>query len=277
VVVQPPIFGVPTHHPAKEGNSTCRPTIMSHLFVGTSGWNYKHWWNGVFYARDLKPANWLSYFGTQFETVEINNSFYGLPTEAAFQSWRAQTPKDFTFAVKASRYLTHIKRLREPAEPLDLFFSRARHLEEKLGPILFQLPPRFKCDCERLEVFLRALRAHPFGKTVRAVLEVRDRTWLVEPVFDLLRQFRTCLCFADWKDVRVEEPVTADFVYVRRHSGKAADGNYGHRALESDVERITVWLGQKLDVYIYFNNDWKGYALENARYVRDRLLVPVKT
>jgi uncharacterized protein YecE (DUF72 family) len=250
---------------------------MSHLYVGTSGWNYKHWWNGVFYANDLKPANWLSYFVTQFDTVEINNSFYRLPTEAAFQSWRAQSSKNFTFAVKASRYLTHLKRLREPEEPLDLFFSRARHLKEKLGPILFQLPPRFKCDLERLEVFLHAIRAHPLGKTVRPVLEIRDRSWLVEPVFDLLRRYRTCLCFADWKDVPVVEPVTAGFVYVRRHSGKAGDGNYGRRELNADVERIMEWLGRGLDVYIYFNNDWKGYALENARYVKNQLLVQPPT
>src|SRR5437867_9522122 len=123
---------------------------MPTAFIGTSGWNYKHWWDGVFYAKELKPANWLGHFVGHFDTVEINNSFYRLPSEAAFQSWRKQAPKGFTFAVKASRYLTHIKRLKDPEEPVDLFFSRAKFLGDKLGPILFQLPPRFKCDLERL-------------------------------------------------------------------------------------------------------------------------------
>ena len=248
---------------------------MAHVYIGTSGWNYKHWWNGIFYPKTLKPADWLKYFAERFDTVEINNSFYRLPSEEAFRSWRKQAPAGFTFAIKASRYLTHIKRLRDPAEPLDLFFSRARLLRETLGPILFQLPPKFKCDLERLEIFLHALRAHRFGKKVKAVLEVRDSTWLAPPVYDLLRRFHVCLCFADWRDLPVEDPVTADFVYVRRHSGKAG-GNYSRKELDCDIERIERWLQERLDVYIYFNNDWKGYAIKNALYIKEKLLDLVK-
>jgi uncharacterized protein YecE (DUF72 family) len=244
---------------------------MAIAYIGTSGWNYKHWWNGEFYDRDLKPPQWLAFFAQHFDTVEINNSFYRLPSEAAFQNWRTQVPPQFTFAVKASRYLTHIKRLKDPDEPLDLFFSRAKHLKDRLGPILFQLPPRFKVDLERLEVFLRALKTNRIGKKVRAALEVRDATWLVPAVFALLRKYRVALCFADWRDMHVTEPVTADFVYVRRHYGTAGGGNYGKADLDRDVKQIRGWLKDDLDVYVYFNNDMGGHAIRNAQYVRRAL------
>jgi len=245
--------------------------IVGQALIGTSGWNYKHWWNGVFYSKNLRPNTWLPYFAGQFDTVEINNSFYRLPTEETFKSWRDQVPDRFVFAVKASRFLTHIKRLKDPAEPIDLFFSRAKHLRESLGPVLFQLPPKFKCDLERLEIFLRALRAHPVGKRSRNVLEVRDVTWLTRRVYDVLERFNVCLCFADWRDLQIEAPVTAGYVYVRRHYGKGRDGNYSRPELDRDVRQIHDWLDQKLDVFMYFNNDWKGYAVKNARYVKEQL------
>jgi uncharacterized protein YecE (DUF72 family) len=180
---------------------------MARAYIGTSGWNYKHWWNGEFYKKELKPALWLEYFTEHFETVEINNSFYRLPAEETFKNWRKRVPADFKFAVKASRFLTHIKRLKDPEEPLDLFFSRAKHLKETLGPVLFQLPPQMKVDVPRLEIFLAALKTHGGGKKVRCVLEVRDATWLVPEVFDLLKKFRTALCLADWKETHVTGPI----------------------------------------------------------------------
>lgn len=245
---------------------------MARAYVGTSGWNYKHWWNGVFYAKELKQAHWLEFFSGHFDTVEINNSFYRLPTEEAFRNWRIRVPPQFVFAVKASRFLTHIKRLKDPEEPLDLFFSRAKHLREHLGPILFQLPPGFKADLRRLENFLKALKPRVQRKKYRCVLEVRDASWLVPPVFDLLRHYRTALCFADWRDTHVTEPITSDFVYMRRHAGQAGDGNYGRDEMQRDVKQIQQWLTTGLDVYVYYNNDWKGYALENAKFVKNRLL-----
>ena len=124
--------------------------MAANAHIGTSGWNYKHWWNNEFYASSLKPADWLEFFAEHFSTVEINNSFYRLPAESAFQNWRIQVPLRFVFAVKASRFLTHIKRLKDPDQPLDLFFSRAEHLNEHLGPVLFQLPPRFKVDLDQI-------------------------------------------------------------------------------------------------------------------------------
>src|SRR5262245_34958295 len=131
---------------------------MGHAYIGTSGWNYKHWSNNQFYPKGLRTSDWLEFLARQFDTVEINSSFYRLPSEKAFQNWRTQVPPKFTFAVKASRFLTHIKRLKDPAQPLNLFFSRAVHLGDRLGPVLFQLPPRFKINLERLEIFLAALK-----------------------------------------------------------------------------------------------------------------------
>jgi len=245
--------------------------MKGRAFVGTSGWNYKHWWNGEFYEKELKPSRWLEFFAEHFDTVEINNSFYRLPDENTFKNWRNRVPHEFIFAVKASRFLTHIKRLKDPEQPLDLFFSRAKFLKERLGPVLFQLPPRMKVDLERLGTFLRALKKHGGGKKVRCVLEVRDATWLVPPVFDLLHRFGLALCFADWRDVPIIEPVTSDFVYVRRHYGRAGGGNYGKRELNRDVARIQKWLGAGLDVYMYFNNDMGGHAIRNAKYVQARV------
>jgi len=173
--------------------------------------------------------------------------------------------------VKASRFLTHIKRLKEPEGPLDLFFSRARALKNRLGPVLFQLPPRFKIDIQRLQNFLAALKTHNTKKNLRFVIEVRDPTWVVPPVFELLRRNRVALCFADWRDMHVTEPVTADFVYVRRHYGRAGGGNYARKDLNRDVDQIRGWLKRKLDVYLYFNNDMGGHAIRNAKYVKKAL------
>jgi len=244
---------------------------MARVYVGTSGWNYKHWWNNEFYPKELKSSQWLEFFAEHFDSVEINNSFYRLPQEETFKNWRKRVPDRFTFAVKASRFLTHIKRLNDPEEPLDLFFSRAKYLKERLGPVLFQLPPRMRADLERLDIFLRTLKSHSVGKKVRSVLEVRDASWLVAPVFDLLKEYRVALCFADWRDLPITEPVTSDFVYVRRHYGSAGGGNYGKRELDSDVAQIKKWLAQELDVYVYFNNDMGGHAIRNAKYVQERV------
>jgi uncharacterized protein YecE (DUF72 family) len=245
--------------------------MATRAHIGTSGWNYKHWSNGQFYPQDLQASEWLKFFAQRFKTVEINNSFYRLPSEAAFQNWRNQVPQDFIFAVKASRFLTHIKRLKDPEQPLELFFSRAKHLEDRLGPVLFQLPPRFKLNLERLEIFLAALRPHMAGTRRRCAIEVRDATWLVPPVFDLLRGHGVALCFADWRVMPVSEPVTSDFVYVRRHSGPAKGGNYPTKNLDRDADRIRAWLKAGLDVYVYFNNDLGGHAIRNANYIRQAL------
>ena len=244
---------------------------MAKAYIGTSGWNYRHWWNGEFYPKELKPTQWLSYFVQHFDTVEINNSFYRLPSKETFEAWRKQVPSGFVFAVKASRFLTHIKRLKDPEDPLDLFFSRAKHLREHLGPSLFQLPPQLKADFERLDVFLHALDTRGARKHRRCAIEVRDATWLVPPVFDQLRRHGVALCFADWREIQVLQPVTADFVYIRRHYGPGKGGNYPQKELDRDVMKIHEWLKSGLDVYLYFNNDMGGHAVRNAKYVKDAL------
>jgi uncharacterized protein YecE (DUF72 family) len=244
---------------------------MGQAHIGASGWNYKHWAKGVFYPNGLKPAEWLPYYAQQLRSVEINNTFYRLPGEATFQNWRTHVPQDFVFSVKASRFITHIKRLKEPEEPLDLFFSRVQHLKDRLGPVLFQLPPRFMFDPARLEVFLTSLKPHLKRSGRRCAIEVRDRTWLVEPVFEMLRAYGVALCFADWREMPVTGPITADFIYVRRHHGRGEGGNYTQDALDRDVAQISSWLGSGFDVFVYFNNDLGGYAIRNARYVQDAL------
>ncbi len=193
---------------------------MGKAYIGTSGWNYKHWSQGVSYPKDLKPSEWLKYFVGYFDTVEINNSFYRLPSEAVFQSWRTRVPHHFVFAVKASRFITHIKRLKDPEEPLALFFSRVKYLKERLGPILFQLPPLFRLDLDRLAIFLRALETHAVGPRRRRVIEVRDGTWLVPPVYEQLRKHNVALCFDEWLGRGLDV-----YVYFNNDMGGHAIGN----------------------------------------------------
>jgi uncharacterized protein YecE (DUF72 family) len=241
---------------------------VAKAYIGTSGWNYKHWADGVFYPAQLRPSEWLEFYAEHFDTVEINNSFYRLPSEETFKSWRGRVPSGFIFAVKASRFLTHLKRLKDPEDPLDLFFSRSRNLRETRGPILFQLPPQLRADIPRLENFLDALKRHT-SRGVRATLEVRHESWLDTKVFMLLRDYQVALCFADWRDVPVTSPITSDFVYVRRHAGPDA-GNYPRAALDRDSANVREWLRQGLDVYVYFNNDPHGHAVRNAKYLKSR-------
>lgn len=248
---------------------------MARAYIGTSGWNYKHWSNGEFYPKRLRQRDWLKFFVQHFDTVELNNSFYRLPSDDAFRNWRSQVPEEFTFAVKASRFLTHIKRLKDPQEPLALFYSRATNLKDRLGPVLFQLPPRFRINLERLSIFLRALKRHMRGNKRRSVIEVRDDSWLVPSVFEMLSHYGVALCFADWREMPVTEPVTADFVYLRRHYGPGKGGNYPKKSLDRDADNIRSWLKKRLDVYIYFNNDMGGHAVRNANYLQ-RLLAASK-
>jgi uncharacterized protein YecE (DUF72 family) len=190
--------------------------MRGRLHLGTSGYVYPHW-RRRFYPAGLPPRDWLPFYARHFATVELNNSFYRLPSKAAFRAWRAQVPDDFVFAVKASRFLTHLKRLKTPAPPLDRLLRRVRPLGPALGPILFQLPAQFHANLPRLAGFLRALERQRLLPGVRAALEVRDASWLVDETYDRLRKANVALCFHDARMQPVIEPVTADFVYVRRH------------------------------------------------------------
>lgn len=181
-----------------------------------------------------------------------------------FRAWHEVAPRDFVFAVKASRFLTHIKRLKDPAAPLRLFLTRVRALRATLGPVLLQLPPQFHANPERLDRFLAVLGRQRIIQPLRVVLEVRHPSWLDEAIHARLRAANVSLCLHDSKKQAVTGPITADFVYVRRH-GYGKRGNYPRRALEADARHVRGWLAEGRDVYVYFNNDWRGYALNNAR------------
>ncbi len=232
------------------------------VLIGTSGYVYGDW-RGRFYPRTLPARDWLPFFASRFPTVELNSPFYRLPTAAVFRSWHHAVPRGFVFAVKTSRYLTHVKRLRDPAAPLRLFLSRARALGAELGPVLVQLPHMFHLNLERLDSLLAAVRRQRLVKRLRVALEVRHDSWLVPEVFERLRAANVALCLADWRDVPVTAPVTADFVYVRRH-GYGRIGSYPLRRLRADAAAIRGWRDAGRDVFVYFNNDWKAFAARNA-------------
>ena len=236
--------------------------------IGTSGWVYQHW-RGLFYPRDLPQPEWFAHYAREFDTVEVNNSFYRLPSETAFDAWREQAPPGFLYAVKASRYLTHMKKLKDPEGPLKLFFERVGRLGPTLGPVLYQLPPRWRLDLPRFEHFLAAL---PPG--YRHVVEFREASWLTEPAFALMERHGVAHCLHDMRPLQVPPRVTAPLVYVRFHGDPdhpAYLGNYDLPTLEAWAARIADWRRQGLDVYAYFNNDNRGYAIENARTLRGLL------
>jgi uncharacterized protein YecE (DUF72 family) len=230
--------------------------------VGTSGWEYRHW-AGRFYPRGLATDRWLEHYAAEFDTVELNNSFYGLPDAAQFARWGRRVPSDFRFAVKASRYLTHVKRLRDPNEPLERFWTRARHLGLRLGPVLYQLPPRWNPDLGRLEAFLDAVPNHS------QAIEFRDRRWYVEKTFRLLEEARVALCLQDMQGSATEPRPVGPFVYVRFHgSGTRYGGSYSSQRLSAWAGRMAGWASDGLPVWAFFNNDAAGHAIRDADRLR---------
>ena len=235
--------------------------------IGCSGFTYRHW-KGNFYPHNLPQTQWLAYYCTVFKTVELNVTFYRLPLVKTFEKWHAETPADFAFSLKGSRFITHIKRLLDPEEPLDLFFERALRLKEKLKVVLWQFSPGFKIDLERLSRFLKFLGNYP----VRNTLEFRNESWMTKKAIDLCRERNICLCMADWPAFLDDLPVTSDFVYIRRHGeGGNYATNYSQTALEQDARRIKRYVKSGKDVFIYFNNDFHGYAPRNARELTEML------
>jgi uncharacterized protein YecE (DUF72 family) len=233
--------------------------------IGTSGWVYGHW-RGVFYPPGLRQGEWFAHYARSFDTVEINNSFYRLLSAATFEGWRKQAPPGFVYAVKASRYLTHLKKLTDPEEPLRTFFERADCLAETLGPVLYQLPPHWSVNLPRLEHFLAAL-----PERYTHVVEFRDQSWLDEEVFRLLERHGVSHCIHDMYPLTVPQRVTAPPVYVRLHGDMEHYGDYSPATLETWARRIDDWGSEKLNVYVYFNNDIGGYAIKNALTLRSWL------
>ncbi|HZQ18388.1 MAG TPA: DUF72 domain-containing protein [Terriglobales bacterium] len=242
------------------------------IHVGTSGWHYKHWL-GDFYPKRFPPAKMLEWYAREFHTVEINNSFYRLPEEKTFERWRKAVPAGFLFAVKASRFLTHIKRLKDPEDSIKLFFSRAKHLGPHLGPTLFQLPPKWKADAGRLAAFCELLPPKH-----RYVIEFRDDSWYTAQIHQLLQRNNIALCLHDWRSADWARELTADFAYIRFHgtNGKYA-GNYPEHMLQHWAEQIHSWGERLSQVFAYFNNDIGGHAIRNAKSLRAMLALPPGT
>jgi len=240
--------------------------MAGRAFIGTSGWSYKHWGDGVFYPEGLSHSKWLPFFAERIKTVEINNSFYQMPLARTFLHWREITPSDFLFAVKANRQITHLRKLRNTRSVLKEFLSRSFGLKEKLGPVLFQLPPFLQVNVEVLAEFLKLLSQLVKGKKQwRCAFEFRHQSWFCDEVFDLLREHNASLCIADWPRMPVEAPVTADYVYLRRHGSQQLYSScYTEEELRKDARRIRKWLREGKDVYVYFNNDAEGFAVKNC-------------
>ena len=229
------------------------------VHVGTSGWQYDDW-KERFYPPEVPKRSWLEYYAEQFATVELDSTFYRLPKEETFASWRERSPEGFCYAVKASRFLTHIRRLREPEEPVERLLERARFLGDRLGPVLVQLPPDLKADLDRLDETLTA-----FGRSVRVAFEPRHESWFTGECRSVLERHGAALCLADPAPSRAERWRTADWGYVRFHCGRASPFPcYGRRALASWAERIAAMWKPDEDVFVYFNNDTLGCAPRDA-------------
>ncbi|GGM14591.1 DUF72 domain-containing protein [Dactylosporangium sucinum] len=226
------------------------------IHVGTSGWQYRDW-RGPFYPRDLPQRLWLERYAGAFDTVEVNNAFYRLPERSTFEGWRDRTPDDFVVTVKASRYLTHIRRLREPEEPVHRLLDRAAGLGSKLGPVLLQFPPNLKADPAALDATLAA-----FPQKVRVAVEPRHMSWWTDAVQQVLSDRGAALCWAD-RLGRPQTPLwrTADWIYLRFHEGRADPRpRYGRSSLNTWAGRV----GQGNDGYVYFNNDPGCAAVADA-------------
>lgn len=238
------------------------------ILIGTSGWKYDHW-NGTFYPEELKKKNQLDFFTQQFDTVELNNSFYRQPTASNFTSWYHQVPKGFIYSVKANRYFTHLKKLKVSGTDLDDFLSAAEGLKTALGPILFQLPPKWKINVERFKSFLELL-----PKNFRYTFEFREPSWYHEDIFNLLKEYNAAFCIYELGGHLSPVISTADFVYIRLHGpGAKYQGSYTDDSLCTWKEKCMDWANIGKDVYVYFDNDQLGYAAFNALKLKELLKI----
>jgi uncharacterized protein YecE (DUF72 family) len=233
---------------------------MSTIFVGTSGWNYNHWKNGVFYPPGMPSSQWLDHYAKHFNSVELNVTFYRLVQRQTFEGWYKKTPKDFYFVAKGSRFITHIKRIKEVAEPLNVFLKNAAPLKEKLLTILWQFAPAFKKDLKRLEIFLKLLARK---SETRQSFEFRHPTWFDDEVYALLRKYNGCLCVAHSERFPCVKVETADFIYLRFHGPAALyGGDYPEQQLKDWADYARNF--KRKDILAYFNNDGGGFAVKNA-------------
>lgn len=235
--------------------------------IGTSGWYYNHW-TELFYPAKLSKSKWFEYYAEHFDTVEINNTFYHQPKQESIKRWQRLAPEHFIYSVKANRYITHIKRLKEASEPLERFFEGVRLLKKKLGPILYQLPPSFHKDLNRLQSFLKVL-----PKKQIAVFEFRHESWFSEDSYELLKEFNAGFCIHDLVGMEVPRVITCDVIYVRFHGSTGRyEGNYSKSALQSWAKWVKEHTKEVRSVYAYFNNDIDANAVRNAKQLKQLLV-----
>jgi uncharacterized protein YecE (DUF72 family) len=231
--------------------------------IGTSGWHYGHW-KGPFYPETSAAREFLAFYAREFDTVEINNTFYQLPAAATLRNWRETVPDGFVFAVKAGRAITHFKKLKDAGESVARFMDRAGVLGDRLGPVVFQLPPRWHADPDRLRAFLDVLPEEGVY-----AFEFRDPTWFTEEIYQALSGRGAAFCIYDLAGRESPRVVTAGTVYVRLHGpGGAYEGQYGDAALADWSRAIGMWRDEGRDVYCYFDNDEAGYAPQDARRLK---------
>jgi len=231
--------------------------------IGTSGWNYKHWY-GNFYPDDMKEKDFLKYYSNIFHTVEVNNTFYHLPQQKTIKTWTDTVSDNFRFSIKASRYITHMKKLKDPEESIVNFFERIQCFKDKTGPILFQFSPRWSFNPERLGNFINTLPKH-----YKYTFEFRDPNWFNELTYNFLKDNNIAFCIYYMGEDESPKEVTADFIYIRFHgSNSLGSGGYSEDRLKEFARNIKEYRDQGKDVYCYFNNDEEGLAVKNAKELR---------
>lgn len=241
---------------------------MAHgrILIGTSGWSYHHW-RGNFYPKELPNERWLEHYTKHFQSVEVNHSFYQLPEKKILQYWYDSTPTNFVFTIKASRYITHMKKLKDPTKSVDTLLERIAVLKDKLGPILFQLPPRFHFNKQRLASFL-----HGLSNEFRYAFEFRDQSWHTTEAYDLLSRHKAAFCIYELASYQSPKEITSDFVYIRLHGPNGAyQGDYDTPTLSGWAGAVSSWSAQARDIFCYFDNDQAGYAAMNALSLQSML------
>ncbi len=235
-------------------------------YIGTSGFSYGHW-RGIFYPEDLKSKDFLSFYAQHFDTVEMNNTFYHTPRDSSIKKWVSETPQNFVFSIKASKFITHIKRLKDVEDSLRLFLQKAELFDDKLGVVLFQLPPSLKADIPLLGDFLSLL---PKGR--RFTVEFRHKSWLDDKIFTLLSDYNVAFCISDTPRYPYAEVVTANFSYIRLHGHEVLyASSYSNEQLMHYAEFIRMWNKKGVQFFVYFDNDFYGYAVKNALKLKEIL------
>jgi uncharacterized protein YecE (DUF72 family) len=234
--------------------------------IGTSGWNYAHW-KGKFYPEDIPRTKWFQYYYSRFNTVELNTTFYHLPKPTTFEKWYKESPDGFIFSIKASRYITHVKKLNEPEEPVERFFTNAWGIKKKAGVILFQLPPGLKYNKEKLEGILNVL-----PKKYRYTFEFRNDTWWNDETYKILEKRNIAFCLFELAGKVTPRIKTADYIYIRLHGpGNKYAGNYSDEVLREWASVFKEWMSEGKDVFCYFDNDDSAYAVYNALTLKEMI------